>query len=356
MACGVFALVLMGALSEHFRLLTAHFADPFDGRLYVCEKLSFWAGGGLIDEDRAAEAARVDGVSAVVPVVMGRLESNRLVVAGIPFTLVGVPPREASQLWRGGTLSDGRWLNDRDDDHDSAVLGSDVAYAFQVRCGERIHVLERDFLVVGVLAHAGALEDRQMLVGLRTGQRALRREGLLTSLMVTPSAGAPLEALATSLGAALRPLTVVTPSQLAHEAAQSTRLWRALVLACGLIAALTGSLCIVVTMTVAVTERTHEIGLKRAIGASAGQVTAEIMREAGLLAAIGWTAGVAAAATFVWAWNQGFRREGLLLFALTPRVLALSAACALLLGLMAGALPALSAARLDPVAALRRRG
>ncbi|NDD31020.1 MAG: hypothetical protein EB084_22425 [Proteobacteria bacterium] len=84
MACGVFALVLMGALSEHFRLLTAHFADPFDGRLYVCEKLSFWAGGGLIDEDRAAEAARVDGVSAVVPVVMGVHPRGRAATGSLP--------------------------------------------------------------------------------------------------------------------------------------------------------------------------------------------------------------------------------------------------------------------------------
>lgn len=356
MSCGVFALVLLAALAEHFDGLARHFSDAFSGRLYVCEKLSFWAGGGIIDEDRAAEAARVPGVGEVIPAIIGRLQSQRMVVVGLPMVLVGVPPGLARQLWRGAPLADGRWLEASDDGQAGALLGSDVAHAFDAHPGSRVRALDRDWTVVGVLAHTGTLEDRQMLVPLGLGQQALGREGLITSMVVTPSATSDLARLAPALRAALPRLEVVEPTRLGDEVENGLRLWRALIVACGLIAAVTGTLCIVITMTVSVSERTHEIGLKKAVGASNGQVVGEVLTEAALMAGLGWALGVLAAAAFVTLWDASFRQEGLFLFSVSPRVLAGSAALTVALGLLAGTLPALSAARLDPVAALRRRG
>lgn len=355
MACGVFALVLMASLSEHFHMLADHFKETFGGRVYVCEKLSFWAGGGIIDEDKADLARRVPGVDEVIPAIIGRLQSHRMVVVGLPLVLVGIPGAQSQTLCRNVPLVEGRWLGAEDDATHNALLGSDVAYAWQARVGGTLHAVDQDWTVVGILAHTSAIEDRQMLVPLRAGQKALSREGLLTSMVVLPSPSQDPERLAKSLQKALPYLEAVPPSRMSQEAESSLRLWRALILGCGLIAAATGTLCIVITMTVAVTERTYEIGLKKAIGASNGQVMADFLSEAALLGALGWAAGAAASAVFVVAWNHGFRQEGLFLFALTPRVLVASAGVAAVFGLLAGSLPALSAARLDPVAALRRR-
>lgn len=356
MACGVFALVLMAAVAEHFDGLARHFTDAFSGRLYVCEKLSFWAGGGIIDEDKAAETAQVRGVGEVIPVIIGRLQSQRMVVVGLPMVLVGVPPAQARRLWHDAPLAEGRMLGIEDEAQAHALLGSDVAHAFGARPGSRLRALAREWTVVGVLAHTGALEDRQMLVPLRLGQEVLGREGLITSMVVTPSASTDLARLAPVLRAALPRLEVVEPARLDDEVENGLRLWRALILACGLIAAATGTLCVVITMTVSVTERTHEIGLKKALGASNGQVVGEVLTESALVAGLGWAVGTLAAAAFVGLWDASFRQEGMFLFHLSARVIGGSAVLTLLFGLLAGSLPALSAARLDPVAALRRRG
>lgn len=356
MACGVFALVLMAGLADHFEGLARHFSNSLGGRLYVCEKLSFWAGGGIIDEDKAADAARVPGVGEVVPAIIGRLQPQQVVVVGLPMVVVGVPAAQARRLWDGAPLADGRWLGPEDDGQASTLLGSDVAHAFDARPGSRVHALDRDWTVVGVLAHTGSLEDRQMLVPLRLGQESLGREGLITSMVVKPSAESDITRLAPALRTALPRLEVLEPSRLGNEMESQMRLWRALVLACGLVAAATGTLCVVITMTVSVGERTHEIGLKKAVGASNGQVMAEVLTESALVAVLGWAVGALAAAAFVSLWDVGFRREGLFLFSLSPRVLLGSAGLTLVFGLLAGSLPALSAARLDPVAALRRRG
>lgn len=354
--CGVFTLILMAALSESFHAMAEHFGTSLGGRLYVCEKLSFWAGGGIIDEDKAAIAARLPGIDTVIPVVIGRLQPREMVVMGLPMVLAGVPAGQVARLWPGAAVVDGRTLDPSDEGKPHALLGSDVAHAWAVRAGQRVRALDCDFTVVGVLARTGGLEDRQMIVPLSRGQEVLGREGLITCMVVAPTDGASVHAVAAALRAALPRLEIIEPAQLAHEMDAGVRLWRALVLACGLVAAAAGTLCIVITMTVSVTERTHEIGLRKAIGASNLQVMGDVLTEAALLAALGWGLGAVAAGGFVLMWNSAFRSEGLILFALSPRVVGASALVSLTFGVLAGGVPAIWAARLDPVVALRRRG
>jgi len=354
MACGVFGLVLLAGMAEHFGALTRHFQDTFSGRVYVCEKPTFWAGGGILPEEKTDAVKAVPGVGQVIPLLIARLEARRLVVLGIPQVLVGLPPQDAQTYWRGTRLLDGRWLTADDADSRGALLGSDVAFALDARVGQKVRVLDRDFDVVGVLAHTGALEDKQMLVGLKAAQEAMDRQDLLTSMVVIPTPGLSPEALAKRIEK-LR-VEAIPPSRMKLDVAQSLRLWQALALAVGLLAALTGSLCIVLTMVVAVHERVPEIGIKKAIGAPSEAIVFEFLWEAAALAIVGWAAGACLAGGFVAGWNEWFRREGIFLFTVTPRVLGGSLSCAVVLGLLAAAIPAFTASRLDPVRALRRTG
>ena len=121
------------------------------------------------------------------------------------------------------------------------------------------------------------------------------------------------------------------------------------VAAIGGISLLVGAIGIVTIMTIAVNERTREIGLLRALGASRGQILGLFLGEAMILAAIGGFSGLA--------FGLGLARLlNLLLPALpvhTPWLYALLAEIsAVLIGLAAGVLPARRAARLDPVTAL----
>jgi putative ABC transport system permease protein len=101
-------------------------------------------------------------------------------------------------------------------------------------------------------------------------------------------------------------------------------------------------------MIISVLERRQEIGLRRALGATRGQIRAQFLAEAVLLALAGGAAGVAigAAATAIYARVHG-----------EPVVIPLQAwagglAAALLIGAAAGLLPAIRAARLSPTQAL----
>ena len=106
-------------------------------------------------------------------------------------------------------------------------------------------------------------------------------------------------------------------------------------------------------MAMSVAERTREIGIKRAIGASKGRIMRELLSEAAVMGLIGGLVGLVLGAAVVFAANEAGRASGTLLFHLTVGTGITAVVFATVLGVVAGAIPAWNAARLDPVEALR---
>jgi ABC-type antimicrobial peptide transport system permease subunit len=128
-----------------------------------------------------------------------------------------------------------------------------------------------------------------------------------------------------------------------------------IVFGAALIALIVGAFSIVNTMTIAVAERTREIGIRKAIGARDGDVLREFLIEAGAIGALGGLAGIVTGAIVVAYVNARSAGGGnLALFALSPRVVAGAFAFSVILSILAGVIPAFAAARLAPTEALRR--
>jgi putative ABC transport system permease protein len=152
---------------------------------------------------------------------------------------------------------------------------------------------------------------------------------------------------------ALGNVTTMTSADWDQQVGSATLIFNAIILGVGLISLIVGGLSVINTMAMSVTERTREIGIKRAIGSSRRRIIRELVAEAALIGLIGGLIGLALGATVVFLVNEAGRSSGTVLFDLTAGTAIFAIAFSTILGMVAGVVPAWNAARMDPVAALR---
>ncbi|MFC6080119.1 ABC transporter permease [Sphaerisporangium aureirubrum] len=291
---------------------------------------------------------RVPGVRVYRSDRIPKVETNGLAVRAARLSL----PRTVGASSRGGA-----WLNGATSRYPAAVLGADAAGRLGVgRASPRAEILvggER-FTVIGVLdpvALAPEL-DTAVLVGWEIAVDLFRFDGRATTVY-TRSRDSQVEAVHAVLAATANPrapgdVSVSRPSDAlaARRAADATL--NGLLLGLGAVALLVGGVGVANTMVISVLERRAEIGLRRSLGASRGQIRSQFLAESLLLSALGGVGGVllGVAVTAGYAAYQAWP-------AVVPAwATAGGLGATVLIGALAGLYPALRAARLSPTEAL----
>lgn len=145
-------------------------------------------------------------------------------------------------------------------------------------------------------------------------------------------------------------ITITSLNKLVEEADKANRIMTLLLGGIAAVSLLVGGLGIMNIMLVAVTERTEEIGLRRALGAKQGDLLLQFLLEALYVSAVGSIAGIAAG---IWGLNV-FARYGFET-AVSLKAIKVATVIALASGLLFGVYPAISASSVPPVKALRRQ-
>jgi putative ABC transport system permease protein len=159
-----------------------------------------------------------------------------------------------------------------------------------------------------------------------------------------------VEVVAEELGDAYN---VQGPAGFEQLVKEPLQIFNYLIYTVALIALVVGSLSIINTMSMAVSERTREIGIRKAIGATRAAIMRQFIAEAALIGLLGGLLGLALGAASVFGANGSALYGTSELFLLTPRLALGSVAFSLVLGVVAGLYPAWHASRLSPVEALR---
>jgi putative ABC transport system permease protein len=326
-------------------------------------------GPGLSLGDAETVRRVVPGVVAVAPVreaplptaAQGRLDDA---------VVVGTTPgyREASRL----ALAHGRFITavDLAEGKRVAVLGAGVADALfplgDAR-GQRIQVGSDWFDVVGVLEARASARGKAGPIRSRDVNRAVfvplpamdrggdgRPEGVDEIVLRVADAGQVAHAAEVAQRAVERSsggaaFDVIVPREILRQKERTQRIFNVVTGAVAAIGLLVGGIGIMNIMLASVAERTREVGIRRALGATRADVAAQFLSESSLLTAVGGVAGVLGGI----AGSLAIQRWAGWPTALSPLMLVVSVVMAVLVGVGFGFYPAWRAAHLEPMEALR---
>ncbi len=282
---------------------------------------------------------------------------------GMPSVLGGSDLRgldyESFQI----TYSQGREL--LPDETGSVLVGSDLVKKLGAKVGGKVTVRGEQFTVVGIMEKTLTAPDNSVYMTLADAQRlflqdvpevareAVQASNPVTNFVVYPTPGTDPEELAVRINEAVDGVKASGPSYFQEQIASMTSILNYILYGVAAIALVVGGLSVINTMTMSVSERTKEIGMRKAIGASDGQVVRQFLTEAGVIGLFGGVTGLFVGWIATIAANKALEDSAFSLFLLTPRLAAGSVAFAIVLGLIAGLFPSLHAARMKPVDALR---
>ena len=364
-AIGILALVVVGSLAERLHEIVGRSMAVNAGTVFAVIDEGVLVRGDSAEVRRAGHSLmQLDGVAQIVPEVVlpYRGDPGGSGRFGPPSLIFGFAGEDRMARARTLTLSAGR--DARPGEARVAVIGADFAAGEAVHIGDVIALYGSSYTVIGVYDKSFTLFDAAIVVPFADAQGLLDQSippniaslphNGITAFLVIPKPGIDTGLLAARINT-IAGLNARDPAEVAASVASTVTIFDEIVFGAALIALIVGAFSIVNTMTIAVAERTREIGIRKAIGARDRDVLGEFLVEAGAIGAAGGLAGIIAGALAV-AYVDARSAGGgsLALFALSPRVVLGAFAFSVILSIIAGLVPAFSAARLAPTEALRR--
>ncbi|MBM7654599.1 ABC transporter permease [Neobacillus cucumis] len=315
-----------------------------------------------LTEEKITELSKIDGVKAVSPVVSGRVNVKKDRTTS-QVSITGTNAAYSSV--RDTKVSSGRFITDLDIEYRQkvAVIGSSTATTFfgtENPVGQYLQIEGTSYKVVGVLVSKGSSMgqggDNTIIVPLSTGQRLIGSTTISTVYLQGKSED-QMDAVMTLVQDKMASLFPnqsdsysVTNQQDVMDTMSSVSDTMTLMLGgIASISLLVGGIGIMNIMLVSVSERTKEIGIRKAIGAKRRDVLVQFLIEAVVLSGVGGIIGIIS--------GLGIGQLVSSLFSLSvsfsTNVILFSFLFSLVVGVVFGVFPANKASKLNPIQALR---
>jgi putative ABC transport system permease protein len=257
----------------------------------------------------------------------------------------------------------GRELNNAD--NGKVTIGADLVKRLGATLGGTIEIRDKKYTVIGIADKTLTAPDTTVYMTMHDAREIVfddlpaeaktstSKSSLVSSYVLYLEPRAAPAAVASRIKQHLTGVRSVTPEDFEQQIKQPLQIFTSVIYAIGAISLLVGGLSVINTMTMSVSERTREIGVRKAIGASDGQIMSQFVSESAVIGLIGGVAGLLLGLMIASAGNAAGEASGNSIFLVTPRLMIGSVLFAVVLGVVSGLYPAYHAASLNPVQALR---
>jgi len=356
---GVATVVALIAITTTMQADVANKLDAYGANILIVPKandLSLSYGGvtvasaaydvgelTVVDLERIQTIKNARNISVVAPKLLGALpvDGRTVLVAGVRFD----DELRLKQWWN----MDGQ----EPDNPDEAMVGVRLARVLQLHPGDTVQLGDASFVVAGILAENGSQDDDILFIDLSAAQRVMNKPDSVSLVEVAALCNeCPVEEMVAQIAGVLPQARVTALRQAVTLRMETVGQLSRFALAVSTVVVAIGTLVVLTTMLGAVAERRQEIGLLRALGFRQRHIMHIILAESAILSLaggmLGWLVGMGAAvvlaprlasvATSV-TWNTGLTFGAV--------------GGAVVVGLLGSLYPAVNAARLDPMTALR---
>ncbi len=370
---GVAAVIAMLALGRGARTAVEEQLATLGADVLTVTTGMRWMGGVARDQqtltidDADALARDARHMAAIVPEQSGR-QQVRVGARNLNIQVIGTLPEHARV--NGYEVEHGRMFSASDDSarRRVAVLGGELPELLEVPAGSLVGatviVKNMPFEVVGIYRRKGAFgygnPDDDIYIPLATSRFRITGEDQVQTISAQVAPGADLTAAMVEIERVLRrehglqpgrdnDFTLLDRRQFLATQQETTQILGFLLAGIAGVSLVVGGIGIMNIMLVTVTERTREIGIRKAIGATRGNILRQFLVEAVILCLLGGAAGVLLGIGAAMALSRfaGWQTT------VTADSLALAFGFSAGVGLLFGLWPARRASRLDPIEALR---
>lgn len=261
----------------------------------------------------------------------------------------------------------GEFFRETDEGRKFAVIGKRVAeQVFQenVPVGKALDFRGERYIVKGVLEEfdtspfsPGANYNNAIFIPYTTGKAIAEGNAQIFQILAKPASPEQVDSAKNQIVANLKKahggqedFSVLKQNETLELTSQTLNILTRLVAAIAAISLFVGGIGVMNVMIVSVTERTHEIGVRKAVGATDQQIMSQFLAEAIILSAVGGVIGVIVAFGIV-LYMRWFTTVQPVL---PPAYAGLAILAAVVVGVLFGVAPAVKAAKKDPIIALRR--
>lgn len=378
---GVAAVIVMVSISAGTEATIAESINGLGSNLVFISSAMMRGGpgaapgnqGGLVYDDVTAIRERISGIAGVTVDQQSSVTVKYGNITLEDITILGSTPDYPTV--REVSLASGRFFTNQEQERTAkvVVLGSDIAeelFGESDPLGQSINVNNAKLTVIGVLAPKGLVSGTDFDALLYTPISVVFKKftpsfmgrvmgDRVRQIIVSVNPDSEMDAVIQQINILLAnrhevsldsaDFSILTQEDIIQTQESTTSSFRTLLAWVAGVSLIVGGIGIMNIMLVSVTERTREIGLRQAVGATPADIQVQFLSEALMLSLIGGLVGVLVGVSGAWLFGTLSDMRTVI----APYSIALSFTSAAFIGILFGYLPAQKAAQMDPIVALR---